>query len=61
MYSIIEQSGTTSTYVTEYIVDTVIEIQELPKMPKILAGSSCIVLENSSVYMLGNDNEWHEI
>ena len=25
------------------------------------AGSTCIVIEDSSVFMLGTDKEWHEI
>lgn len=25
------------------------------------AGSTCFVIEDSSVWMLGNDDEWHEI
>ena len=25
------------------------------------AGSTCIVIENSSVWMLGTDKEWHKI
>ena len=27
----------------------------------VMAGSSCFCIENSSVWMLGNDDEWHEI
>ena len=45
--------------VVEIVADTVADVENLPKYVGV--GSTCIVIENSSVYMLGNDNEWHEI
>lgn len=45
--------------VVEIIADTIADVENLPKYVGV--GSTCIVIENSSVYMLGNDNEWHEI
>ncbi len=65
-----------SRYVREFIADTVADINKLPRIDirgtqnlieddgiddPVHAGSSCIVLEDSSVWMLGNDNIWHEI
>ena len=45
--------------VVEIIADTESDIADLPTDVGI--GSDCICLENSSVYMLGNDKVWHEI
>lgn len=45
--------------VVEIVADTIADVENLPKYVGV--GSTCIVIENSSVYMLGNDNEWHEI
>ena len=43
------------------IADTIADIANLPGKEKCAIGSNCFVIENSSVYMLGNDNIWHEI
>ena len=42
-------------------VDKLEDIATLPKSPTCASGSSCLCLENSSVWKLGDDNEWHEI
>ena len=59
MYSIISQSGNTTTYVTEFLIDNENDLAQLPKGPRIAPSSCAICLENDSVYILGNDNEWH--
>lgn len=60
-YDVIGQSGNTTAYVMEFQIDTTAEIADLPKSPKCAVGSYCLCLENSSVWKLGHDNEWHEI
>jgi len=65
-----------SREVREFIADFVSDIDKLPhitsrgtqnRIPddsfddQVDAGSSCFVIENSSVWMLGNDDVWHEI
>lgn len=45
--------------VVEIIADKVSDIAEIPTYYGV--GSICFVIENSSVYMLGNDAEWHEL
>lgn len=45
--------------VCEIIADTVADVADLPT--DVGVGSDCIVLENSSVYMLGTDGVWHEL
>lgn len=58
-YSIIQQGDTVETYVISAIVDTKADIETLPTEWK--SGSSCLVLEDSSVWMLGNDKVWHSL
>ena len=40
---------------------TLAEFADLPIFPECAYGSTCFVIENSSVYMLNGDNEWKEI
>jgi hypothetical protein len=59
MYKIIKNGDTTSSSVTELVADHVSDVDILPT--NVGAGSSCIVIENSSVWMLGNDGKWHQL
>lgn len=59
MYKIIKNGDNTNSEVAELVADELADIDTLPT--NVGAGSSCICLENSSVWMLGNDKEWHEI
>ena len=62
MTSIIKQSGKGIAYLTEFIADALSDIISLPHLKDdVAAGSTCFVIENSTVYMLGNDDIWHEI
>ena len=54
MFKIISNS---QSGVVEIVADTLDDIQDLPTIDDVGVGSDCIVLEDSSVYMLGNDNE----
>ena len=45
----------------ELQVDKLEDIATLPKSPACTSGSTCLCIEDSSVWALGNDNEWHEI
>lgn len=58
-YKVISNGGNVQSSVVEVIVDTLAEIAELPT--DFGVGSDCICLEDSSVWMLGNDKTWHEI
>ena len=57
--SITKQSDKTYAYVTEFVADTVADVASLPtnKAP----GSICIVIEDTSVYMLNNNGEWKKL
>ena len=46
--------------VAELIADLKTDVEDLATY-NVGAGSTCLVIEDSSVWMLGNDNVWHEI
>ena len=58
-YKIILNGDNTQSSVVEIVVDTLAELDDVPT--DFGVGSDCIVLENSSVWMLGNDRKWHEL
>lgn len=59
MYSIIRQNDNTSSYITEFIVDTEADIKDLPT--SVDAGSSCLVANNGTVYILNNAKVWTKL
>lgn len=59
MFSIIRQGDSDQYGIVSYCCDSVTDVADLPKEDNV--GSTCFVIENSTVYMLGNDKEWHEI
>lgn len=59
MYSIKQQGDTVQTYVNEAVADTRADIASLPTTWAV--GSTCLVIEDSSVWILGNDLIWHEL
>lgn len=61
MYATISEGERVTPYVAEFQVDTLNDILTLPIFPNCAIGSSCLCLENSSVWRLGNDNTWHSI
>ena len=58
-YAITQQGDNTTAYLTGFVVDTLADIETLPV--KIPAGSTCICLEDSSVWMLGVNKDWKPI
>lgn len=59
MFKVYKNSDTTTSYVVEIVADTIDDIEDLPT--NFTPGSDCIVLEDSSVWMLGNDEVWHRL
>lgn len=59
MINYISQGGSTQYNVVELVVDTAAEIVDLPT--NFAPGSTCLIIENSAIYMLGSDFQWHEI
>lgn len=60
MYNVISNGNNVQSAVTEFVADTLNDIDTLPTTG-ITPGSDCIVLEDSSVWMLGNDKTWHQL
>lgn len=58
-YKIISNGNFIQPDVVEIVADKLDDVENLPKDVGI--GSNCIVLEDSSVWMLGNDKEWHKV
>ena len=58
-YTIIKNADSTQSKVAEIVADTLQDLDEAPTDYGM--GSNCIVLEDSSVWMLGSDKQWHEI
>ncbi len=58
-YTRIKQQDHNNTYYTEFVIDTVADLQTLPTSPDEAAqGSAAICIENSEVYMLNSHGEW---
>ena len=59
MFRIYKQNDNTQPYVTEYVADTIADVNELPT--DVDPGSVCIVTEGTKVFMLNASREWVEI
>lgn len=59
MINMIKQGGDEIAYVKDFVADTIADIASLPT--NCAPGSSCFVIENSSVWMLNGSNVWQEI
>lgn len=57
MYNIIRSNDNTAPYVTEFVVDTEDGVLELPTK-SVAPGSTCLVTENTSVYILSPQRIW---
>ena len=56
-YKVMKNSDTTQSDVVEIVADALEDFDSMPTEYGV--GSDCIVLEDSSVWMLGNDKTWH--
>ena len=62
MVKITAQRGEVEAYVMELVADKLVDIPTIINVyPKAAAGSICICLEDSSVWMLGGNKTWKEI
>lgn len=55
-YSSIKQGAKEAPHVVEYVADTEADVANLPT--HVAAGSTCIVIEGTQVYMLNNEKTW---
>lgn len=60
-YVITQQNGIKTGYITSLQVNTRNEIDNLPTFPTVGYGSDCIVIEDASVWLLNDGNEWKEL
>lgn len=59
MHNIKQQGDTVQNGIIEAVADYRTDIQTLPT--KWTMGSTCLVIEDSSVWILGSDAIWHEM
>ena len=48
-------------YLTSLQADTRADIETLPIAPEVALGSDCLVIEDSSVWLLNSENKWKEL
>ena len=48
-------------YLSSLQADTRTDVETLPIAPEVSLGSDCIVIEDSSVWLLNSENEWQEL
>lgn len=60
MFNITKNRDATSSYVVEITADSASDIPNLPTAAtsNIAAGSTCLVIATSEVYILNNQDEW---
>lgn len=62
MISMYKQNDNISAYVSEFVCDTEDDIKDLPtERNKVYPGSTCLVAENSEVYILNASRVWVKI
>lgn len=58
-YSSYQNSDNIVPYYMAFVADKITDVDNLPT--NCAPGSTCTVIENSSVWMLGTDNKWHKL
>lgn len=58
-YSSYQNSDNIVPYYQALVADTENDIATLPK--QCAPGSTCLVVSNSSLWVLGNDEKWHKL
>jgi hypothetical protein len=59
-YNITSQRGEVEAYVMELVCDTEADVSTLPTS-NCAAGSTCLVIESSNVYVLNSEKVWKKI
>lgn len=60
MYNIKQQGDTVQNGIIEFVADTRADIDNVPTDIGQM-GSTCLVIEDSSVWILDSDKKWHEL
>jgi hypothetical protein len=58
-YSYTSENGQVKKYAAEFLADKIVDIENLPT--DVRPGSSCLCLENSSIYILNNEKTWQKL
>ena len=61
MVNTIKQGDTVDYGIIEAVCDSAADLDNLPKDGSWYPGSTCLVIEDSSVWMLNSTNEWKKI
>ena len=48
-------------YLKSFQVDTRLDVMDLPVAPETALGSDCLVIEDSSIWLLNSENIWKEL
>lgn len=60
MFTVVSNGSVSNNYAKQIIADKISDLQDLPKRANGAAvGSQCVCLEDSNLYVLGTDDEWH--
>lgn len=59
MYKITKQGDTNQYNLVEYVCDLLTDVQDLPTT--VAPGSTAIIIENTSVWMLSPEKIWKEL
>jgi hypothetical protein len=59
MINIISQSGKTTTYLKEFVIDTPEDVANLPT--DVPVGSTALCIQDGEVYIFGGDGQWHTV
>lgn len=57
-YSRFKQQDHNNSYYTEFVCDTIVDVETLPGLRDCSPGSAAICLENGEVYMLNTQGSW---
>lgn len=58
-YSSYQNSDNIVPYYVALVADYLSDVETLPT--EVAPGSTCLVIEDSSIWMLGVDGKWHEL
>lgn len=58
-YSSYQNSDNIVPYYVSLVADYLSDVETLPT--EVAPGSTCLVIEDSSLWILGNDEVWHQI
>lgn len=61
MINITKQGDRVTTYLTDFVIDSESELENLPIFPNVAKGSICLCIENGFLYILDGSNKWKSL